>query len=248
MKALFIKCYSRMTPDMLVGGLIDMGVPMVYLQSEMKQLGVTAEPLETANPKSHISAHYFYLPPVLDSEDLTAEQLEKEWTKLVSQGKEEFLEPGLRVIHALTKGAAEAGIPTDQLNELGVRREDLLSLCYFLLGLSYLDIDGVFTAPFEVAAGKTEAGRLTEHVLCRSGSTVGAAVPAEQITPFAAAMMEGLSEDFTPMDGRFLVDSVSYGSISSERPTGDNTVGLYMGYFTDRKSSIFNRHMKTFGL
>ena len=27
MKALFIRCNGKLTPDMLVGGLIDMGVP-----------------------------------------------------------------------------------------------------------------------------------------------------------------------------------------------------------------------------
>mgnify|MGYP001759425635 CR=1 FL=1 len=33
MKAVFIRCYGKLIPDMLVGGLIDMGVPPEYLLS-----------------------------------------------------------------------------------------------------------------------------------------------------------------------------------------------------------------------
>lgn len=49
------------------------------------------------------------------------------------------------------------------------------------------------------------------------------------------------------MDGRFLSDKTAYGSSSADKPTGDNTVCLYLGYYTDRAESVFGRHMKVFG-
>ena len=36
MKALFIRCNGKLTPDMLVGGLIDMGVPPAYLRTKLQ--------------------------------------------------------------------------------------------------------------------------------------------------------------------------------------------------------------------
>ncbi len=41
MKALFIRCNGKLTPDMLVGGLIDMGVPPAYLRTKLEEAGVS---------------------------------------------------------------------------------------------------------------------------------------------------------------------------------------------------------------
>ena len=41
MKALFIRCNGKLTPDMLVGGLIDMGVPPAYLRTKLEADGVS---------------------------------------------------------------------------------------------------------------------------------------------------------------------------------------------------------------
>lgn len=64
MKALFIRCYGKLTADMMIGGLIDMGVPPVYLKSKLKDAGLPDNFIEKPNPKAQISAHYFHIPPV----------------------------------------------------------------------------------------------------------------------------------------------------------------------------------------
>lgn len=43
MKALFIRCNGKLTPDMLVGGLIDMGVPPAYLRTKLEAAGVSSD-------------------------------------------------------------------------------------------------------------------------------------------------------------------------------------------------------------
>ena len=42
MKALFVRCYGKLTADMMIGGLIDMGVPPVYLRSKLEDAGLSA--------------------------------------------------------------------------------------------------------------------------------------------------------------------------------------------------------------
>mgnify|MGYP000102121232 CR=1 FL=1 len=46
MKALFIRCNGKLTPDMLVGGLIDMGVPPAYLRTKLEAAGVSSDFIE----------------------------------------------------------------------------------------------------------------------------------------------------------------------------------------------------------
>lgn len=252
MKALFIRCYGKLSPEMLVGGLIDMGVPPVFLDMKRKEAGLTAGFIEKANSKAQFSAHYFRIPDG-ERDDLLLKQdaLLAHWNEMCDAAGVGFKETGWRVISALCAGASAAVDEIDgnivDLRRGGVREEDVESLYAFLCGLSYLEIESVFVAPFELAEGNGEAARMTEKILTRAGSTAGKPVPTEGITPFAAAMLEALAEDFTPMDGRFLADRTAYGTDSAESPDGDNTVALYLGYFTESRESVFNKTVKIFG-
>lgn len=124
--------------------------------------------------------------------------------------------------------------------------ENAVSLYLLLCCLDYLETESLFTIPFSIEKGTSEAARASLAILKSAGATDGEPVPAEDIHPFAAAILEGLSADFISMDGRFLSDKTAYGSSSADKPTGDNTVCLYLGYYTDRAESVFGRHMKVF--
>ena len=89
------------------------------------------------------------------------------------------------------------------LRRVGVSEENLVSLYLFLASLDYLEVESLFTCPFSIDEGKTEAGKASAAILTDAVSTVGKDVSPEDIHPFAAAMVEGLST-FLPMDGRFL--------------------------------------------
>lgn len=252
MKALFIRAYGRLTPDMLVGGLIDMGVPPAYLTAKLGEAGAPTNFIEKANSHAQFSAHYFRFPDGAHEELLLKQDdLLRAWDDLCAAGQAEWKTVGWRVLSTLCAGASVALDEIDgnvvDLRRGGVREEDVFSLYAFLAGLSYLEVEGIFTAPFELAAGTSEAARMTEKILTRAGSTAGKPVLAEDIAPFAAAMLEGLSADFTPMDGRFLADHTAYGTDSAVEPDGENTVALYLGYFTEDRDSVFQKMMKVFG-
>lgn len=252
MKALFIRCYGRLNADMLVGGLIDMGVPPVYLASKFKEAGADVDFIEKANAKAQFSAHYFHIPDG-EHEELLLKQNDilDMWNELCDTSGVPWKMKGWTVISTLCAGASNAIDEIDgniiDLRRGGVREEDILSLYAFLAGIEYLDIEAIFTCPFELGRGKSEAERMTEKILVGAGSTAGAPIPSADIHPFAAAIMEGLSKDFVPMDGAFLADRTAYGSESSEAPDGGNTVALYLGYYTEPQESIFKKQMKVFG-
>ena len=237
MKALFIRCYGLLTADMLTGALIDMGVPPAYLASRLREAGAPDGFIEKANDKAQFGAHYFRIPGSVRT--VTREDLLADWESLCKAASPSFAEAGRRVL-ALLPGERD-------LLPLRVDSASARSLYCFLAGVEYLEAEAIFTCPFELGHGIDEGGKLTEAILVRAGSTAGMPIPAEGISPMAAAMLEGLSADFTPIDGRFLLDSTAYGSASSESPDGDNTVAVYLGYFTERKDSIFGRRIKVLG-
>lgn len=159
MKALFIRCYGKLTADMMIGGLIDMGVPPVYLKSKLKDAGLPDNFIEKPNPKAQISAHYFYIPPYGDKPLLLKQaDLFRIWKDICSKGAPEWEETGWKVFSALTAGVSHAidEIPADvvDLRRAGVSEENLISLYLFLACLDYLDVETLFTCPFTISKGK----------------------------------------------------------------------------------------------
>lgn len=155
MKALFIRCYGKLTADMMIGGLIDMGVPPVYLKSKLKDAGLPDNFIEKPNPKAQISAHYFYIPPYGDKPLLLKQaDLFRIWKDICSKGAPEWEETGWKVFSALTAGVSHAidEIPADvvDLRRAGVSEENLISLYLFLACLDYLDVETLFTCPFTI--------------------------------------------------------------------------------------------------
>lgn len=253
MKALFIRCNGKLTPDMLVGGLIDMGVPPVYLRTKLEAAGVSSDFIESSNLDAKVSAHYFYIPEKEDKPLLLKQKdLFVIWRKICEGGESGWESLGWKVFSALSAGASDAldEIPATiiDLRRCRVKEENLISLYCFLAGLDYLGVETLFTCPFSLAAGTSEAARTTEKILTRAVSTTENLISSEDIDPFAAAILEGLSAGFIAMDGRFLVDKTAYGTASVEKIEGEVTVAEYLGYFTDREDSIFSRHLKVFGM
>lgn len=244
MKALFVRCYGRLTADMMIGGLIDMGVPPVYLNSCLSDASITADFMEKPNPAAQISAHYFHIFPEAFEGPLYMVSFMARWRSLCEKVHPEWEETGWKVFRALASGLPEG---KDELSLIGVSMENAVSLYLLLCCLDYLETESLFTIPFSIEKGTSEAARASLAILKSAGATDGEPVPAEDIHPFAAAILEGLSADFISMDGRFLSDKTAYGSSSADKPTGDNTVCLYLGYYTDRAESVFGRHMKVFG-
>lgn len=59
MKALFIRCNGKLTPDMLVGGLIDMGGAAGLSSNKIGGSRSFFRFIERSNLDAKVSAHYF---------------------------------------------------------------------------------------------------------------------------------------------------------------------------------------------
>ena len=177
MKALFVRCYGKLTADMMIGGLIDMGVPPVYLSSKLEDAGLSAPFIEKPNPKAQISAHYFHIPEAGEKPMLLKERdVFKLWRDICEKGAPDWEDTGWKVFSALTSGASDAideiaGNIID-LRRIGVSEENLISLYLFLACLDYLEVESLFVVPFSIKEGRSERARATLHILTDAGSTV----------------------------------------------------------------------------
>ena len=109
MKALFIKCYGKLTPDMLIGGLIDMGVPPVYLKSKLEEAGLPVNFIEKPNPKARVSAHYFHIPPSGEKPLLLKQgDIFRIWKEICTKTEPEWESIGWKVFSCLCGGASDA--------------------------------------------------------------------------------------------------------------------------------------------
>ena len=99
MKALFVRCYGKLTADMMIGGLIDMGVPPVYLTSKLKDAGLSCEFIEKPNPKAQISAHYFHIPEAGEKPMLLKERdIFKMWRDICEKGAPDWEDTGWNAV------------------------------------------------------------------------------------------------------------------------------------------------------
>lgn len=166
MKALFIRCNGKLTPDMLVGGLIDMGVPPAYLRTNWRQ----PEFLPILLKVQILTQKYQLIILYSGKEDkpllLKQKDLFVIWRKICEGGESGWESLGWKVFSALSAGASDAldEIPATiiDLRRCRVKEENLISLYCFLAGLDYLGVETLFTCPFSLAAGTSEAARTTE--------------------------------------------------------------------------------------
>lgn len=247
MKALFIKCYFKITLDMLIGAMIDMGVPPLYLKSELRDAKISDSFIEMANPKAKVGAHYFFMPKTTGISDFTTESWIFKWAEICKKKHKERISIGMKIIKLIENAIKENNLSEENLNIADIDDSSHAKLYCFLSALEYLGIENVFTIPFSVESGKSESGKISKTILKRAETTTSLSLEAENITPLAAAVLETISNDFLPMDSRFLVDNTAYGSDSVERPDGENTLAIYLGYFHDRESTIFKSNLKVFG-
>ncbi len=170
MKALFVRCYGRLTADMMIGGLIDMGVPPVYLKSCLSDAGITADFMEKPNPAAQISAHYFHIFPEAFEGPLYMVSFMARWRSLCEKVHPEWEETGWKVFRALASGLPEG---KDDFSLNGVSMENAVSLYLLLCCLDYLETESLFTIPFSIEKGTSEAARASLAILRAQAQRMG---------------------------------------------------------------------------
>ncbi|MBW8058479.1 MAG: nickel pincer cofactor biosynthesis protein LarC [candidate division NC10 bacterium] len=237
MRIAYFDCYSGISGDMILGALVDAGVPLETLRFEVKKLRLPGVDLkaektrrgEFVGTRVHVITPQEPHPHRHLSDILTL--LEK------SELAEAVLIPARRIFERL--GEAEAavhGVPVERIHfhEVGAL-DTVVDVTGALIGLNTLGIHEIYASALNVGGGKVQAahGELpipapgTAHLL-RGIPVYGSPVEAELTTPTGAAIISTLAKSFGALPP-LTVDQIGYGAGSLDLPGRANLLRLIVG-------------------
>lgn len=219
MRIAYFDCFSGASGDMLLGSLLDAGLDLDELRSDLARLGIGGYQLE-AEPVTRHGLSGTHLRVRLGTEDRPARTLPNiERILRDSTLPESAKARSLRVFTRLARAEARVhGTTIDQIHfhELGAV-DSLVDIVGFVCALDRMSIEAVYSSPLTLGGGtvQTEHGRLpapapaTLALLAEVGApTVPGPAMTELLTPTGAAL---LTEFATFTRPAMTVHAVGYG-------------------------------------
>jgi uncharacterized protein (TIGR00299 family) protein len=236
-KVLFVDCSSGVSGDMLLGALVDLGVPLAALKRELSKLsvsgfrlarsrgargGVSGTHLRVETPGDRGYRHWSDFERTLRGSRLAAE------VKSRSLGLIRRLFEAEAVVHGETPESVH-------LHELG-SLDTLVDVVGAVAGLELLGVSEVISSPVNVGGGfvETEHGRMTVPAPATALLLQGAPVFSdgddfERTTPTGALLATGLSNRFGAFPG-MIPRRVGYGLGTRDPERGrPNALRLVLG-------------------
>ena len=236
-KVLFIDCASGVSGDMLLGALLDLGVPLAALKRELSKLpvggfrltrsrgtrgGVSGTQLRVATPRDRGYRHWSDFERILRRSRLSAEVKSR----------------SLALVRRLFEAEAEVHGETAEsvhLHELGAL-DTLVDVVGAVAGLDHLGVSELVSSEVNVGGGfvETEHGRMTVPAPATALLLKGAPVFSdgedfERTTPTGALLVTGLSTRFGAFPGMTL-RKIGYGLGTKDPEHGrPNALRLVLG-------------------
>jgi len=241
MQTAYLDCFSGVSGDMLLGALLDTGVPETYLREVLASLplhgstltvdrrtvqGFAATRVQVECPHSHTHRHLAEINTIIENAAL----------------KPSIQAKALRVFTRLAEAeAAVHGTTIDQIHFHEVGAVDaIIDIVGTVAGLEYLGIDHLTCSPLPMPSGWVACAHgeipLPGPAVCHllTGVPVyGDNLRQELVTPTGAALVRELANDFGPMPP-MLLERTGYGAGSMQRSDGrPNLLRLLLGQGTE---------------
>ena len=236
-RAIYLDCFSGISGNMFLGALIDAGVPLSYLESELAKLDVSGYELVIQEVvKAGIRATYMEVKtkagvqPSRNLDDilniLTGSDLPD---RVKSGAKNTFC----RMADAEAK---VHGVPVNRIHFHEVGAVDaIVDVVGTMIGLEYLGVQTVMSSGLHVGSGfvKCSHGRMPVPAPATAELIAGypfysTDIVGELVTPTGAALVTTLAKSFGPMPKSFQAQKVAYGAGKKELDI-PNVLRLYIG-------------------
>ena len=254
MKIAYFDCFSGISGDMILGALLDAGLPLEDLNREIAKLGVQDVAIERESTARHaIAATRAKVcvagAPLADAEhhlDLSGARTRahahahlKDITSRIADSRLDGVvkERSIRVFERLCAAEAEVhnAAPAEvALHEVGAL-DALIDVVGAVAGLWLLEVDEVCASPLRFGTGFVHCahGRYPVPVpgvlaLCRDVPTEQTDIRAELVTPTGAAIITTLASSFGPQPP-FCQQAVGYGAGRRDLEAIPNLLRLRLG-------------------
>ena len=254
MKIAYFDCFSGISGDMILGALLDAGLPLADLNREIAKLGVENVAIECESTARHaIAATRAKIcvagAPLADAEhhlDLSGEPTHdhphahlRDITSRITDSRLDDVvkERSIRVFERLC--AAEAEVHNAAPAEVGLHEvgalDALIDVVGAVAGLQLLGVEEVCASPLRFGTGfvRCAHGRYPVPVpgvlaLCRDVPTEQTDIRAELVTPTGAAIITTLTSSFGPQSP-FCQQAVGYGAGRRDLEAIPNLLRLRLG-------------------
>lgn len=233
----YLDCFAGVSGDMILGAILDAGVPLAALREELSRLPLSGYRLEAAQVRrATLAATQATVvvegpqPPRTPKEIAAVVQA----SSLPTADKEK----ALAVFGRLAAAEAKVhGVALDEvhLHEVGAA-DAIVDVVGAVVGLRLLGVEELYASPLPLGGGSTtsEHGRLplpapaTLELLAQVGAPVtdDASISGETVTPTGAAIVATLARFQRPA---MAIQRVGYGAGSRDPADRPNVLRLWLG-------------------
>jgi len=247
MKILYLDCQAGISGDMTVGALLDLGVPLEYLRSELDRLELQSGSYELSvsrTERQQVSALKF---DVAVNDHHTHRHYAGIDTMIAGSG---LVEPVKERARLIFRRLAEAeslvhGVAIEEVHfhEVGAI-DSIIDVVGTAICLEYLGVEAVYAAALPLGSGfvETSHGRLPVPAPATAELLKGLAVhgecgPGERVTPTGAAIVAALASGCGKQPAMVL-EKTGCGAGDRDFPDYPNILRAFLGYSgTDEKNN-----------
>lgn len=237
MTILYFDCFAGISGDMTIGALLELGVPLDYLDGEMAKLPLPRSSYALSAAKTGrrgMAATKF---------DVRVEehQPHRHYRQIAGMIEESGISPraketAQKVFFRLAEAEAKVhGVEIDHVHfhEVGAV-DSIIDIVGTAVCLDYLGVDAIISSPLPLGSGfvETAHGRLpvpapaTAELL--RGISVTAGLSGERVTPTGAAIVAALATEFGPSPD-MTVTAIGCGAGSRDFDDVPNVLRLFLG-------------------
>lgn len=257
---LYLDCFSGASGDMVLGALIDLGLPMDALKGALGTLAVdyadvTAERVSRAGVASTKFRLHEHPPSVPDTSGASvgharAVHAHYHLTGIVTKIRRSALKPESqeRAVHLFERLAeAEAAIhntPMEKvhLHEVGAL-DSIIDIVGAVYGFDWFGIDDIVSSPLNVGGGTVHCAHGEFPVPAPATARLLAGVPVygkgttELVTPTGALLVTGYARSFGPLPA-MRIDAMGYGAGDRDPKGTPNVLRILRGDRADGSSAL----------
>lgn len=251
MKIGYFQCFSGASGDMILGALLDAGLPLDYLREGLKKLNLSGYELNAFKIRKGF----------ISGTDVKVEVAERHGPT----GLEEILriikdsslhpwvkEKGEEIFTKLAQAEArihDSSLAKVHFHEVGAV-DSIVDVMGSVIGIFKLGLEEIYCSPINIGTGfvKTCHGLLPVPVpatleLLKGVPTYCTGIEAETLTPTGAAILTTLSRGFGKMPS-MLIEQVGYGAGDQDFPI-PNLLRLVIGEKCEEQASELSTSLKT---
>jgi uncharacterized protein (TIGR00299 family) protein len=231
----YLDCFSGVSGDMLLGAMLDAGLPLDDLQGALSGLPLEGWSLSAQKVKrAGIAATH----AVVDVRDEQPARTLGDILRIVADSRlpDADKERGIAVFRRLAEAEASVHgdtVDTVHLHDVGAV-DAIVDVMGAVVGLGMLGAERVYCSPLPLGEGEVDGphGRLpipapaTLALVDGSGAVVRAGLPGELVTPTGAAIVTTLATFERP---EMTIEAVGYGAGTRDPDVRPNVLRLWLG-------------------